>query len=342
MCNGETALRPGGDDHVAKLPMGRGWCVTVLGYRRAEGGNMASKEAEEYLAQVRAYQEAALGSPSAVPTLEEMRAGADAVLEQIGTMPEGVVVEETTVAGLSALWLRPAGAPKDSVVLYFHGGGYVLQSANSHRKLTAHIAQQSKCNVLSVNYRLAPEHAHPAAVTDAVAAYGWLLNQGYAPAKIALSGDSAGGGLSLALLLAAKRDGLPQPAGAAVFSPWVDLVGTGESMDTKASSDLMVNRHALGMMAALFLAGGSAEDPLAAPLHGDLSGIAPLYIQVGGDETLLDDSTRIAIKAAHAGVPVRLDVFPEMQHVFQAAVGMIPEATDAVSKAGNWLAQLLR
>lgn len=302
---------------------------------------MASKEAQEYLAQVKAYQEAAIGAAGAAPSLDDMRAGSEAALETIGTMPDGVHIEEADVAGLSALWCRPKGAPTDSVVLYFHGGGYVLQSARSHRKLTSHLAVQANCNVLSVNYRLAPEHAHPAAVDDALAAYRWLQSNGFAPARIAVSGDSAGGGLAVALLLAAKRESLAQPAGAVVFSPWVDLEGTGASMDSKADVDLMVQRHALQLMASMFLAGASADDPLAAPLHGDLAGLAPLYVQVGGDETLLDDSTRLAVKAAHSGVKVRLDVFPEMQHVFQAAVGMIPEATDAVAKAGHWLRQIL-
>ena len=302
---------------------------------------MASKEAQEYLAQVKAYQEAAIGAAGAAPTLEEMRAGSIAVLETVGTMPDDVSIEEVDVDGMTALWCRPKGAPADSVVLYFHGGGYVLQSAQSHRKLTSHLALQGNRNVLSVNYRLAPEHPHPAAIEDAMRAYKWLLAKGYAASRIAVSGDSAGGGLSLALLLAAKRDGVAQPAGAVVFSPWVDLVGTGDSMDSKAGVDLMVQRHALQLMASMFVAGGSFEDPLAAPLHGDFSGVAPLYIQVGGDETLLDDSTRIATKAAHAGVPVCLEVFPEMQHVFQAAVGMIPEATDAVAKAGAWLREIL-
>ena len=252
-------------------------------------------------------------------------------------MPDGVEIEEVDVDGLSALWMRPRDAATDSVVLYFHGGGYVLQSAHSHRKLTAHLAVNSRCNVLSVNYRLAPENPHPASITDAMISYKWLLKKGYAPSKIVVSGDSAGGGLSLALLLAAKRDGVPQPAGAVVFSPWVDLVGTGDSMDSKSGVDLMVNRHALGLMASMFLNGASADDPYAAPLNGDFTGVAPLYIQVGGDEALLDDSTRVAVKAAHVGVSVVLEVFPEMQHVFQAAVGIIPEASDAVEKAGRWI-----
>ena len=229
----------------------------------------------------------------------------------------------------------------DRTIVYFHGGGYVVQSANSHRKVAAHLALQSNRNVLSVNYRLAPEHAHPAAVNDAVLAYQWLLNAGYASNKIAVSGDSAGGGLSVALMVALKNQKIEQPAGAVVFSPWVDLEGTGESMDSKASVDLMVDRHALALMANMFIAGGSLRDPLAAPLYADLAGIAPLYIQVGGDEALLDDSTRLATRAAHAGVPVRLEVFPEMQHVFQSGVGVIPEANDAVARAGQWLQGIL-
>ena len=270
-----------------------------------------------------------------------MRFGAEAVMETVGAMPSGVDLEEVDVNGLSALWVRYSGADTKSVVMYFHGGGYVVQSANSHRKVAAHLALQSNRNVLSVNYRLAPEHAHPAAVNDAVLAYEWLLKAGYAPSKIALAGDSAGGGLSVALMVALKNQKIEQPAGAVVFSPWVDLEGTGESMDSKASVDLMVDRHALALMANMFIAGGSLRDPLAAPLYADLAGIAPLYIQVGGDEALLDDSTRLATRAAHAGVPVRLEVFPEMQHVFQSGVGVIPEANDAVARAGQWLQGIL-
>ncbi len=257
-------------------------------------------------------------------------------------MPEGIVIEQTDVKGLSALWLRPKGAREDSMVLYFHGGGYVVQSANSHRKLAAHLAVLSGLNVLSVNYRLAPEHPHPAAVNDALLAYRWLLEQRFSPARIGVAGDSAGGGLTIALLLAAKQEGLAQPGGALVFSPWVDLEGTGESMASKAAADLMVNRDALIGMAALFLSGASPRDPLAAPLYGDLTGLAPLCIQVGGDETLLDDATRLAARAAHAGVSVRLQVFPEMQHVFQAGAGVIPEADDALAQAGTWFQKVLR
>jgi monoterpene epsilon-lactone hydrolase len=190
---------------------------------------------------------------------------------------------------------------------------------------------------LNVDYRLAPEHPHPAAVNDSVAAYQWLLDQGYAPHNIAIAGDSAGGGLTLATLLALRDRGLPLPAAAVPLSPWVDLEGTGDTMKTHADRDLLVNEVGLKAMADLFLSGGDAHDPLAAPLHGDLRGLPPLYIQVGDDETLLDDSRRFAAKAKAAGVDVRLDVFPEMQHVFQMGAGNVPEADDAVSRIGAYL-----
>jgi len=302
---------------------------------------MASTQALAFLAQVREYQAAVLGNLTAAPSLEEMRTGSEAVMETIGSMPDGVRMEQVDVDGLSALWLLPMEAKKDSVILYFHGGGYVVQSANSHRKIAAHIAAQSGYKVLSVNYRLAPENPHPAAVTDAVIAYRWLLSKGFKPSSIGVAGDSAGGGLALALLLAAKRDGIEQPGGAVVFSPWVDLEGTGRSMDSKASVDLMVNRDALKVMASMFLSGKSPLDPFAAPLFGDFTGIAPIYIQVGGDEALLDDSTRLATHAAHANVAVRLDVFPEMQHVFQSCAGVMPEADMAINQAGKWFQQVL-
>ena len=302
---------------------------------------MASKQALAHLEQVRKYQAELVGSTNVAPTLEEMRSGSEAILETTGTMPEGVTIEQVDVDGLSALWLKPIKALDDSVLLYFHGGGYVLQSANSHRKLASHLAVQSRRNVLSINYRLAPEHPHPAAVNDALIAYQWLLNKNFSASKIGIAGDSAGGGLTVALLLFVKQKGLAQPGGAVVFSPWVDLEGIGESMDSKATVDLMVNREVMGMMANMFLNGASPRDPLAAPMYGNFAGVAPLYIQVGGDETLLDDSIRLASRAAHDGVPVHLQVFPEMQHVFQASIGVVPEADAAVAEAGEWFKKVL-
>ncbi len=296
---------------------------------------MASPEAEAAKAMLRQFRDAVLGSDH-TPTLEEQRAGM-AVIAESATVPEGVAVTEAYAGGCRAYWHDPTGAAMDRVILYLHGGGYVIGSPQTHARFVGHLAKAVGCRALNVDYRLAPEHPHPAAIEDATAAYRWLLAQGYQPEHIAISGDSAGGGLTLATLLSLAESGLPQPATAVPLSPWTDLEGTGDSMTANAEADLLVQKEGLQGMAATFLGEGDPRDPLAAPLYGDYRGVAPIYIQVGGDETLLDDSTRVAEKAKAAGVEVRLDVFPEMQHVFQTSAGNVPEATDAVQRIGDWL-----
>jgi len=297
---------------------------------------MASQEAQAISAIIRSYRDSVVpdGPP---PTVEQQRTGAEETMASVGTMPDNVDVRETDASGVPGLWIAPQSASSDRVVLYLHGGGYVVQSPRTHLRLASHIAVESNCHVLSVDYRLAPEHPHPAPVTDALTAYRHLLDSGFAPQCITISGDSAGGGLSVATMVAARDAGMPQPTAGVLLSPWVDLEGTGESMDSNAVHDLMVGRGALAIMANLFVGNGGKRDPLAAPLYAELRDIAPLYIQVGGHETLLDDSTRLAARAARAGVEVRLDVFPEMQHVFQAFVGQMPEATEAVGRIGAFL-----
>ncbi|MEX2228471.1 MAG: alpha/beta hydrolase [Dehalococcoidia bacterium] len=297
---------------------------------------MASPEARAANEMLRKFREAVLGSEH-TPSLAEQRAGM-AIMARSASMPAGVAVTEAYAGGCRAYWHDPAGGVTDRVILYLHGGGYVIGSPQTHERLVGHLAKAAGCRALNLDYRLAPEHPHPAAVEDATAAYRWLLAEGYRPEHIAISGDSAGGGLTLAALLAIHEQGLPQPAAAVPLSPWTDLEGTGESMTANAAHDLIVQKPALQGMAAAFLGeGNNPRDPLAAPLYGEYRGLAPLYIQVGGDETLLDDSTRVAERAKAAGVEVRLDVFPEMQHVFQSSVGNVPEATDAVERAGVWL-----
>jgi acetyl esterase/lipase len=191
--------------------------------------------------------------------------------------------------------------------------------------------------VLDVDYSLAPESPHPGPVEDSVKAYRWLLDQGYRPEHIAISGDSAGGGLTLATLLKLSADGLPQPAAAVPLSPWADMEALGDSMQTNADRDVLLQLDGLKGMTDMFLAGGDPRDPLASPLHGDYTGVCPLYIQVGADEMLLDDARRVAAKARADGVDVHLDEFPEMQHVFQMAAGNVPEADDAVARIGAYL-----
>jgi len=300
---------------------------------------MASEQAEALKSTMRAFRESVV--TDAPLTLEEQRANAELFMGAMATEPEGVTVTDVEVAGRPAHWVVPDGAAEDRVVLFLHGGGYVIGSRTTHVKLVGHLAKAAGIRALNLDYRLAPEHPHPAAVTDAVAAYSWLLEQGLAPEHLAIAGDSAGGGLTMATLVALRDQGLPQPAVATPMSPWVDLEGTGESMDTNAEADMIVGRDGLKMMSDAFLAGQDPRDPLAAPLYADLTGIAPIYVQVGDEETLLDDSLRLVERAKAAGVDAEVDVFPEMQHVFQLSVGNMPEADEAVARLGTVLRKRL-
>jgi acetyl esterase/lipase len=295
---------------------------------------MASPQAEAIKAALKEF--AAQLDPNVEVTLEQERAAAEDFAAMCSE-PDGVTWTAVDAGGVPAIWADPDGGATDRVLLYVHGGGYVIGSAEIYKKLTGHLANACGCRVLSVDYRLAPEHPHPAPVTDSTTAYKWLLEQGIEPGHIAVSGDSAGGGLTLATLVKLRDDGEPQPAAAVPISPWADMEGLGDSMKSKADVDLIVSEAVLKGMADRFLAGQDARDPLAAPLYADYTGICPLYFQVGGDETLLDDTTRTAERARAAGVEVEVEVFPEMQHVFQMAAGNMPEADDAIAKIGAYL-----
>jgi len=250
---------------------------------------MASPQAEAIKDQLRLFA----GSLDPNASLEEMRASYEA-FAQMTADPDGVTWTEVDAGGVPAIWADPPNGARDRVLEYVHGGGYVIGTADYYRRLTGHLANALGCRVLNVDYRLAPEHPHPAPVEDATAAYRWLLDQGIEPSHIAISGDSAGGGLTVATLLKIREQGLPMPAAAMPLSPWIDMEGTGESMTTRAERDVLVQPETIKGMADAFLQGQDARDPLAAPLHADLRGLCPLYIQVGDDETLLDDSVRLA------------------------------------------------
>ncbi|MBS1264503.1 MAG: Monoterpene epsilon-lactone hydrolase [Acidimicrobiaceae bacterium] len=294
---------------------------------------MASEQANAIKEQLRMLAEAVGG----VETIEEQRAQFEMAAAMMTAPPEGVTWTEVDAGGVPAIWADPEGGSTEHVIQYVHGGGYKIGSANGYRNFTGQLARAVGCRVLSVDYRLAPEHPHPAAVDDSTAAYRWLLEQGYSPDRIAISGDSAGGGLTLSTLLRLRDEGVVLPAAGVPISPWVDLEGLGESMTTRAGVDVLIDPVNLKEGADVFLAGQDARDPLAAPLYGDFTGIPPLLIQVGDEETLLDDSTRMAEVAGNAGVDVSLEVFPEMQHVFQLFCGNMPEADDAVAKIASWL-----
>jgi acetyl esterase/lipase len=276
----------------------------------------------------------------AAPSLEELRAGGE-MFGEMTAEPSGVSYEDETVAGVPAMWITPGTVTADAVILYLHGGGYMACSVNSHKRMIAHIATAVGCRALGIDYRRTPEAIHPAQVDDAVAAYRWLLGTGVPASKIALAGDSAGGHLTLTTLLRLRADGDPLPVAAVLLSPWVDLESTGESLTSRADLDLLITPDGGKLAAEALLGGGDPRDPTVAPLHADLSGLPPMYIQVGDHEVLLDDSTRVAERLRTAGSEVKLDIFPEMQHVFQVCAGNVPEADEAIQRIGSWLAPRL-
>jgi acetyl esterase/lipase len=239
--------------------------------------------------------------------------------------------------GVRAEWIVAPGAVQDRVVLYLHGGGYVVCSVDTHRDLMARISRAAEARVLGVDYRLAPEHPFPAAVQDATAAYRWLVASGVQPAHIAIAGDSAGGGLTVATLVALRDAGDPLPAAAVCLSPWVDLEGIGDSMTTKAAADPFVRNDMIQFLAQQYLGNHPPRTPLAAPLYAELRGLPPLLIQVGTAETLLDDSTRLAERAKAAGVQVTLETWDDMIHIWQIFAPILPEGQQAIVRLGAFI-----
>ena len=220
--------------------------------------------------------------PTATMTIPERRAQYDRA-ERVFPTPPDVAIETTTAPGRPAEWLRPPGARPDAVMLYLHGGGYVIGSPRSHRHLAAAIARAAGVSGLLLDYRLAPEHPFPAALDDAVAAYQWLLGRGVAPDRVVVAGDSAGGGLTVATLLALRERGLPRPAGGVCISPWVDLTCSGATYGTKAAVDPIVTRESVAMMSQAYAGSGDPKAPLLSPLYAHVRDLPPLLVQVGSD-----------------------------------------------------------
>ena len=301
---------------------------------------MASQQMDEIKAMLRQRRDESAGAPE--PTIEEARAGMEAML---GAFPpvEGVRNETVDAGGVPAEWTYPGpdGDPATpGTLLYLHGGGYTVGSPSTHRRLVSSLCLAGGVKGLSVDYRLAPEHPFPAALDDALAAYRWLTGPAGVPAsQVVVAGDSAGGGLAAALLVSLRDAGDPQPAGGYLISPWTDLAATGASRTTRASVEPMLEVGGEAKSARMYTQSGDLDDPLVSPLYADLAGLAPLFVQVGDHEILLDDSTRLVDAAKNAGVDVELTVWPEAFHVFQILVGVIPEADEAVSAAGKWIAE---
>jgi len=261
-------------------------------------------------------------------------------LDKLGAMfklPKGIKAVKELAGGVLAEWLIPPGVSNGRVVLYLHGGSYISGSCNSHRSIAANIASASKARALTLDYRLAPEHPHPAAVEDAVAAYKWLIDGRVDPKHLAIAGDSAGGGLAVALLVSLRDRNIPLPAACVCLSPWTDLTFTGESWKSKAAVDLIIYDYKERAFAKMFLAGIDPKTPLASPLYADLKGLPPLLVQVGTDEVLLADSTRLVERAKQAGVNAVIDEWEKMQHVWQFAASFIPEGRRAIDRIGEFI-----
>jgi epsilon-lactone hydrolase len=274
--------------------------------------------------------------PSESLTTAERRAQYERA-EKVFPTPPDVKVERVSAPVAPGEWLRPPGAEPGRVVLYLHGGGYVIGSPRSHRHLAAAIAAAAGARALLLDYRLAPEHPFPAALEDATAAYRWLLEQGVAPGGIVIAGDSAGGGLTVATLLALREAKVPLPAAGVCISPWVDLTCGGASYRTKAASDPIVKQAAVAEMARAYLGAATpATTPLASPLFADLRGLPPLLIHVGSEEVLLDDAIQLAERAKAAGVDATLEVYERMIHVWHWFLPMLDEAPAAVEAIGRF------
>lgn len=248
----------------------------------------------------------------------------------------GVSIAQVSLGGMPGEWVTPDPPGDAPVLLYLHGGGYFACSPRTHRPLTTALARAG-LRVYVPDYRLAPEHPFPAAIEDAVSVYRALLSAGVPASRIALAGDSAGGGLAGGLLVALKRRGIALPAATALFSPWTDLAGTGDSMRTNARRDAMFHGQGMGQVADLYLNGADARDPLASALYADWAGMPPMLIHVGSSEILLDDSVRLAERARAAGVPVELRTWPVVPHTFQLFHKQLPEGRESIRLAAAFL-----
>jgi acetyl esterase/lipase len=251
--------------------------------------------------------------------------------------PRGTVTTPVSAGGVPADRVALPAAQPDCDLLYLHGGAYRVGSPATYRHFTWRLAGAVRASVLVIDYRLAPEHPFPAALEDAVSSYSWLLAHGSDPRRLVIVGDSAGGGLALALLLKLRDEGLPIPAGAAVVSPWTDLALTGNSLTTNSAADPMLNADDVPGFAADYLAGTDPHHPYASPLYGDPAGLPPILIQIGSDEILYDDAVRMADRLRRASCEVELQIWPRMPHVWHLFAPILPEARQAIAAIGRFL-----
>jgi epsilon-lactone hydrolase len=269
--------------------------------------------------------------------LAERRARVDGFAARYALSPD-IRIEPVPAAGAApAEFTTSPEADPARVILFLHGGGYVSGSIASHRHMIAEAGRQARARTLALAYRLAPEHPFPAALEDALAAYRFLLAAGFAPARIALAGESAGGGLALATLVSLRDSNQPLPAAAWLSSPWVDLKVCGATMQTKAAIDPLIQKPYLQELAAAYLAGADPRNPLVSPIHADLHGLPPTLVQVGSSETLLDDAVAIAARAGAAEIRTTLQIWPEMIHAWHLFFPELAEGRASLAAAGAFI-----
>ena len=266
-------------------------------------------------------------------SIDQLRRETDEMAMKLVKTIDGISYEKAAFDGFYAEWVQLDGAPSDKIILYFHGGGFVMGNALSHRNIVGNFVKHLGINALVFDYRLAPENPAPAAVMDAVSIYKWLLKIGFQAKHIAFAGDSSGGGISLGTLIKIKDDGLPMPCAAAVFSPCTDASRSGESHKTRAKADPCTPKGANETYIGYYVGDGDPKNPYTSPLFGDLHNLPPLIIQVGNDETLRDDSVRFAEKARECGVEIIMKVWKGMFHCFPLMAPAFPEATRAMEES---------
>lgn len=298
---------------------------------------MASPELKDIVQMLRDRAKAGAENP---PTLDERRAGTIAGGQAFEDLT-GVGTESVNANSVSCEWVATADADPSRTIIYLHGGGYVVGSIVSHRGLAASVARSSKARVLSVDYRLAPEHKFPAPVEDVMSVYRWLLASGQDASKIALVGDSAGGGLAIAAMVAIKGAGLPMPGAGVCISPWVDMEALSDSYDSRAALDPMLTRAGILAFAKDYLGDADPKSPMASPIYADLSGLPPILIQVGTSEAIYDDSTWLRDHATKAGVDVTFEAWDDMVHVWHRYAPKLPEAQRAVDRLGEFVQEKL-
>jgi acetyl esterase/lipase len=284
---------------------------------------------------------AVIASRPRASELAQMRIDADQRGRNLG-LASDVSVQKVEANGVPAEWTITPGADASAAILYLHGGGYVICSLDSHRHLAAEVGRASGTRTLAIDYRLAPEHRFPAPVEDTLAAYRYLLDSGIRPERIALAGDSAGGGLAVAAMLAIREAGMALPACGWCISPWVDMEALGASFVDRAEADPTVQKATIEMMADWYLGDADPRHPHAAPLYGDLRGLPPLLIQVGAAETLLDDSVALARKAGASDVRVDLQIWPEMIHIWHLYFPVLSAGRRAIAAGGSFVRSAIR